>query len=49
MPIGGGVGRLFRLGKLPINASLQAFDYVKKPEFGADWERRAQVQFLFPK
>jgi hypothetical protein len=49
VPVGGGVGRLFRLGKLPINASLQAFDYVEKPEFGADWELRAQVQFLFPK
>ena len=49
VPVGGGVGRLFRLGKLPINMSLQAFDYVEKPEFGADWELRAQVQFLFPK
>jgi hypothetical protein len=29
--------------------SVQAFDYVEKPEFGADWELRAQVQFLFPK
>jgi hypothetical protein len=28
---------------------LQAYDYVEKPEFGADWELRAQVQFLFPK
>jgi hypothetical protein len=49
VPVGGGVGRLFRLGKLPINMSLQAFDYVEKPAFGADWELRAQVQFLFPK
>jgi hypothetical protein len=49
VPVGGGVGRLFRLGKLPINMSLQAFDYVEKPAFGADWELRAQVQLLFPK
>ena len=42
-------GVVFRLGKLPINVSLQAFDYVEKPVFGADWELRAQVQFLFPK
>ena len=40
VPVGGGVGRLFRLGKLPINVSLQAFDNVEKPEFGADWELR---------
>ncbi len=49
VPVGGGLGRLFRLGKLPINVSVQAFDNVEKPEFGADWELRLQVQFLFPK
>ncbi len=38
VPVGGGVGRLFHLGKLPVNVSVQAFDYVEKPEFGADWE-----------
>ena len=31
VPVGGGVGRLFRLGKLPINASIQAFDNVETP------------------
>ena len=36
-------------GRLPINVSVQAFDHVEKPEFGADRELRAQVQFLFPK
>lgn len=49
VPVGGGAGRLFRIGKLPVNVSVRAFDYVEKPEFGADWELRAQVQFLFPK
>jgi outer membrane protein OmpA-like peptidoglycan-associated protein len=29
--------------------SVQAFDHVEKPEFGADRELGAQVQFLFPK
>ena len=33
--------------KLPINASVQAFDNVEKPEFGADWTLRLQVQVLF--
>ena len=31
VPIGAGVGRLFRLGKLPINTSIQAFDNVETP------------------
>ena len=49
VPVGGGVGRLFRLPKLPINTAIQAFDNVEKPQYGADWTLRLQVQFLFPK
>jgi hypothetical protein len=49
VPVGGGVGRLFRLDKLPINASIQAFDNIETPQYGADWTLRLQVQFLFPK
>ena len=49
VPVGGGFGRLFRVGKLPVNTSVQAFDNVESPEFGTDWTLRLQVQFLFPK
>ena len=49
MPVGGGVGRLFRLGKLPINASVQAFDNVETPAARRRLDAAAQVQFLFPK
>ena len=60
VPLGGGVGKLFRLGeilpleghaiaKLPINTQLQVFGNVAKPEFGSDWQLRFQVQLLFPK
>ena len=60
MPLGGGVGKLFRLGevfplkgnpiaKLPINTQLAASGNVHKPEFGPDWQLRFQIQFLFPK
>jgi hypothetical protein len=46
-PLGGGFGKLFRLGdilplegyaiaKLPINTQLQAFGNMAKPEFGSD-------------
>jgi len=34
---------------LPVNTQLQAFYNAKTPEFGPDWQLRAQVQFLFPK
>jgi hypothetical protein len=49
VPFGGGVGKVFRIGKQPMNASLQAYYNVEKPDFGADWQLRLQLQFLFPK
>ena len=33
----------------PMNASLQAFDYVQSPNGGPRWAVRAQLQFLFPR
>ena len=50
IPIGGGAGKVFRMGELPINTSLQAYYNVEKPELtGADWQLRWQFQFLFPR
>lgn len=50
VPIGGGFGRVFLLGTQPINASLQAFYNVVKPDnIGPDWTIRFTVQFLFPR
>lgn len=51
VPVGGGLGRLIRLDRLPINLQAQAFYNVVKPEDDptADWTLRLQVQLLFPK
>jgi hypothetical protein len=49
VPVGGGVGKLFKLDKLPINTQLQAFYNVERPQLAADWQLRFQLQFLFPK
>ncbi len=49
LPLGGGVGKIFHLGKLPLNAQLSAYYNVVRPDFGAEWQLRAQVQFMFPK
>ncbi len=49
VPIGGGVGRIFHFGKLPVNSQIGAYYNVEKPEFGADWQIRFQVQLMFPK
>jgi hypothetical protein len=51
VPMGGGFGRLIRVGKLPVNLQAQAFYNVVKPDDDptADWTLRLQMQFLFPK
>jgi len=49
VPLGGGVGRVFKVGKMPLNAQLSAYYNVVTPDNGPDWQLRAQLQFLFPK
>ena len=59
IPVGGGGGKIVRIGKLPVNIQTQFFYNVEKPEISlpgelpdvssADWQWRFQVQFLFPK
>lgn len=49
IPIGGGAGKIFRLGKLPLNTSVQSFYNVEHPDLGPEWSLRFQLQFLFPK
>jgi hypothetical protein len=49
VPMGGGIGKIQHVGKLPINFQLQAFDNVVTPNQGANWQLRFQIQLLFPK
>ena len=49
VPMGGGVGKLFKIGKLPVNTQIGAYYNVVRPDFANNWQIRAQVQFLFPK
>ena len=49
VPVGGGVGKIFHLGPLPVNTQLSAYYNVVTPDNGPDWQIRAQVQFMFPK
>jgi len=50
VPVGAGVGKLFKVGKLPINTSLAGYYNAEKPNsFSSDWQLRFQVQFLLPK
>ncbi len=50
VPVGGGFGRVFRIGSQPVNAQFQGFYNVEKPDdLGPDWSLRLQFQFMFPK
>jgi hypothetical protein len=47
--LGGGVGKIFHLGRLPVNTQLSAYYNVVHPDSGPTWQIRFQVQLVFPK
>lgn len=49
VPLGGGVGKIFHIGRLPVNTQISAYYNVVKPDNGPNWQLRVQVQFMFPK
>ena len=50
VPVGAGGGKLvFLKGKLPVNLQTQAYYNVVRPDFGPQWQWRAQIQVLLPK
>ncbi len=49
VPVGAGVGKVFRMGKLPVNAQAGYYNYIVAPDNGPAWQLRAQLNFLFPK
>ena len=49
VPLGGGIGKIFHLDRLPLNTQIGAYYNVVHPDNGATWSLRLQVQFMFPK
>ena len=49
VPLGGGVGKLFKIGNQPINSRIEAYYNIEKPDAGPDWQTVFTFQFLFPK
>jgi hypothetical protein len=49
VPMGGGIGRVFHVGKQAINAKVQAFGYPVAPDNGPSWSLQFQLTFLFPR
>ncbi len=47
VPIGGGGGRVFFIGALPVDLSVSAYYNVVKPTVGARWQLSTQLTFVF--
>ncbi|ARQ02755.1 outer membrane protein [Pseudorhodoplanes sinuspersici] len=48
VPIGGGIGRVFKIGDQPVNAQVAAYYNAIRPDGAPDWQLRAQIALLFP-
>ena len=49
VPVGGGIGKIQRIGGLPFNLQVAAYSNVVRPNTGGDWELRLQIALLLPK
>jgi hypothetical protein len=49
VPIGGGLGRIMKLGFQPMNLTAQFYGNVVHPPGASSWGLRLQIAFLFPK
>ena len=49
IPLGGGFGRVFTVGKQPINSRVEAYYNVERPNGAPEWNFQFTWQFLFPK
>ena len=45
----GGLGKIVKIRKLPVNLNAQLYYNVEKPADTGDYTARIQVQFMFPK
>lgn len=49
VPFGIGIGRVFKIGKQPLNLRLSAFYNAWRPDDASDWNVQFFWNFLFPK
>jgi hypothetical protein len=49
VPVGGGIGKVFKIDKQPLNTSLRVYHNVESPRSGSETQVQFQLQFLFPK
>ncbi len=48
VPVGGGFGKMFKIGKMPFDFTTQAYYNAVKPnDYSADWQLRVQLKLIF--
>src|SRR5215467_12918409 len=48
VPVGGGLGRVFKLGDQPMSAYVSAYYNAIRPDAAPTWQLRAELSLLFP-
>jgi hypothetical protein len=48
VPVGGGLGKVFRLGRQRLSSTLESSYHVERPELGPEWQIRLQLSLLYP-
>lgn len=49
LPLGGGIGKIFKVGSQPMNIRAEAYYNVIHPDGAPEWTIGGTIQFLFPK
>ena len=49
VPVGGGIGRITKLGFQPVNLTAQFYGNAVHPTGASPWGMRLQIAFLFPR
>jgi hypothetical protein len=48
VPVGGGLGRVFKLGDQPVSMYVSAYYNAIRPDAAPNWQLRAELSLLFP-
>jgi hypothetical protein len=48
VPVGGGIGRIFKIGDQPVSASIAGYYNVVRPTGAPSWQLRTFLSLLFP-
>jgi len=48
VPVGGGIGREFKLGDQPMSAYVSGYYNAIRPDLAPNWQLRAELSLLFP-